>query len=50
MKTQAEVARILLEGAQGQPAGKYVEVLAEDLVLALTPATDASHDPAEAPK
>lgn len=59
MKTKAEVTAVLLQGASGQPAGRYVNVLAEDVVLALTPdptpASPASenhdnqpHDPVDA--
>lgn len=37
MKTKSEVVAALLQGATGQPKGRYVTVLAEDVVLALSP-------------
>lgn len=48
-KTREQVVADLLRGSTGQPDGKYVEVLAEDIVLALSPAdspTDSEGDDA----
>lgn len=46
MKDRNEVIQTLLNGAKSQPPGKYVTVLAEDLVTALTPAPEVTPTPA----
>lgn len=37
MKTKAQVTADLLQGCSGQKPGQYVNVLAEDLLIALQP-------------
>ncbi len=46
MKTKAEVVQALIAGSTGQPAGKYVTVLAEDVLIALSP----EHTPEVSPE
>ena len=45
MKDRNQVIADLLAGSTGQPSGKYVNVLAEDIVLALTPAPEPTPAP-----